>query len=105
MLFPDESEISEALPANSPEPEETTPEPSITSATPSPTPDTPSPAPLPKSPIEKDMSYALELERQRLADERQRKALLMYEKLRSRQPLPVAKLEGVESFKECKSLC
>ncbi|XP_033629276.1 uncharacterized protein LOC117291577 isoform X2 [Asterias rubens] len=95
-----ESEISEAPPADSPEPDQATPEPAESTPPSSPIPASPSSPPLRRSPIEKDMSYALELERQRLADERQRKALLMYEKLRSRQPIPVAKLEQADSFKE-----
>ncbi|XP_071791741.1 uncharacterized protein [Asterias amurensis] len=95
-----ESEISEAPPADSPEPDQATPEPAESTPPSSPIPASPSLPPLRRSPIEKDMSYALELERQRLADERQRKALLMYEKLRSRQPIPVAKLEQADSFKE-----
>lgn len=71
-----------------------------TSPVTSPSPGTPAPPPLPSSPTERDMSFAQELERQRLAEERYRKAMLMYERLRAKQPLHVAKAEEPETFKE-----
>ncbi|XP_022105993.1 uncharacterized protein LOC110987510 isoform X2 [Acanthaster planci] len=95
-----ESEISEVVPSSSPEPEESDPNPSVASLASSPPPSTPAPPPLPSSPAERDMSLAQELERQRLAEERHRKAMMMYEMLRSKQPIPAARMEEGESIKE-----
>ncbi|XP_038048904.1 titin-like isoform X4 [Patiria miniata] len=94
------SEVNESVNSNSPEPDDLADEPSEASPATSPTPGTPPPPPLPSSPAERDMSFAQELERQRLAEERHRKAMLMYDKLRAKQPIPTARMEEADNMKE-----